>query len=77
MPDNISEARECRSAVLHNSPVERPYAKTRPLSLDTLRLDPPGTDEVLVKIVAAGLCHSDLSVMNGDRPRPTPSPARA
>ncbi|MCA9242219.1 MAG: zinc-dependent alcohol dehydrogenase family protein [Planctomycetales bacterium] len=72
MPDNISEARECRSAVLHNSPVERPYAKTRPLSLDTLRLDPPGTDEVLVKIVAAGLCHSDLSVMNGDRPRPTP-----
>jgi alcohol dehydrogenase len=27
---------------------------------------------VLVKIRAAGLCHSDLSVINGDRPRPTP-----
>jgi alcohol dehydrogenase len=25
-----------------------------------------------VKIAAAGLCHSDLSVINGDRPRPTP-----
>jgi alcohol dehydrogenase len=25
-----------------------------------------------VKIQAAGLCHSDLSVINGDRPRPTP-----
>jgi alcohol dehydrogenase len=27
---------------------------------------------VLVRIVAAGLCHSDLSVINGDRPRPMP-----
>jgi alcohol dehydrogenase len=27
---------------------------------------------VLVRIVAAGLCHSDLSVINGDRPRPVP-----
>jgi alcohol dehydrogenase len=27
---------------------------------------------VLVKIGAAGLCHSDLSVIDGNRPRPTP-----
>jgi len=27
---------------------------------------------VLIKIAAAGLCHSDLSVINGDRPRPIP-----
>ena len=27
---------------------------------------------MLVKIGAAGLCHSDLSVINGDRPRPMP-----
>jgi alcohol dehydrogenase len=27
---------------------------------------------VLIKVVAAGLCHSDLSVINGDRPRPMP-----
>jgi alcohol dehydrogenase len=27
---------------------------------------------VLVRIAAAGLCHSDLSVINGDRPRPLP-----
>jgi D-arabinose 1-dehydrogenase-like Zn-dependent alcohol dehydrogenase len=26
----------------------------------------------LVRVKAAGLCHSDLSVINGDRPRPTP-----
>ncbi|MEC7257101.1 MAG: zinc-dependent alcohol dehydrogenase family protein [Pseudomonadota bacterium] len=61
-----------RSAVLRHSPVSRPYADTRPLTLETLTLDAPGQDEVLVRIAAAGLCHSDLSVINGDRPRPTP-----
>ena len=28
--------------------------------------------EVLVRMRAAGLCHSDLSTINGDRPRPVP-----
>jgi alcohol dehydrogenase len=37
-----------------------------------LTLDPPGPREVLVRMRAAGLCHSDLSVINGDRPRPLP-----
>jgi len=63
---------ETRAAVLWDSPAERPYAKTRPLSIETLRLDPPGDGEILVRIGAAGLCHSDLSVINGDRPRPLP-----
>ena len=39
---------------------------------DALELDPPGPGEVLVRIKAAGLCHSDLSVINGNRPRPMP-----
>ena len=72
MSETFQSIRTTRSAVLHQSPFERPYAKTRPLSIETLRLDPPHSNEVVVKIVAAGLCHSDLSVMNGDRPRPTP-----
>ena len=72
MPKPSAPVRRSRSAVLHNSPVERPYAETLPLSLDMLELDPPGRDEVVVKIAAAGLCHSDLSVINGDRPRQTP-----
>ncbi|WP_233560076.1 zinc-dependent alcohol dehydrogenase family protein [Teichococcus wenyumeiae] len=37
-----------------------------------MELRPPGPEEVLVKIAAAGLCHSDLSGINGDRPRPLP-----
>lgn len=61
-----------RAAVLRASPVERPYAETRPLSIETIEVVSPGPDEVLVKVAAAGLCHSDLSVINGDRIRPTP-----
>ena len=49
-----------------------PYAETRPCVIETLDLEGPGHGEVLVKIEAAGLCHSDLSVINGDRPRPMP-----
>jgi alcohol dehydrogenase len=49
-----------------------PYAQSKPLSVEQVDLDPPGKDEVLVRIAAAGLCHSDLSVINGDRPRPPP-----
>jgi alcohol dehydrogenase len=50
----------------------RPYAQSQPLVIEDLDLDPPGEGEVLVRIRAAGLCHSDLSTINGDRPRPTP-----
>jgi alcohol dehydrogenase len=35
-------------------------------------LDPPGPGELLVRIDAAGLCHSDLSVVDGSRVRPVP-----
>ena len=61
-----------KAAVLRRMGVEAPYAETKPLSIETVELDPPGREEVLVRIGAAGLCHSDLSVINGDRPRPLP-----
>jgi alcohol dehydrogenase len=61
-----------RAAVLNAMGVKPPYAQTKPLAIETVELDPPGRGEVLVRIAAAGLCHSDLSVINGDRPRPTP-----
>ncbi len=61
-----------KAAVLQEMGRPRPYAKSKPLIIEELELDPPGDGEVLVKIRAAGLCHSDLSVINGDRPRPTP-----
>ncbi|MBX9575059.1 MAG: zinc-dependent alcohol dehydrogenase family protein [Caulobacteraceae bacterium] len=61
-----------RAAVLRATGAARPYADSRPLSIETVRLDPPGPGEVLVAIKAAGLCHSDLSVIDGNRPRPLP-----
>ncbi|MGF1631025.1 MAG: zinc-dependent alcohol dehydrogenase family protein [Kiloniellaceae bacterium] len=61
-----------KAAVLHETGRPRPYAESRPLLVEDLELDMPGEGEVLVRIGAAGLCHSDLSVVNGDRPRPVP-----
>ena len=61
-----------RAAVLHEMELPPPYAESRPLHIEEVELDPPGEGEVLVEVKAAGLCHSDLSVINGDRPRPTP-----
>ena len=60
------------AAVLRAMGAPQPYAQSRPLTLEELDLAPPGPGEVLVRIAAAGLCHSDLSVINGDRPRPLP-----
>ncbi len=61
-----------RGAVLNAMGAEPPYAASRPLAIQEVELDAPGQGEVLVRVAAAGLCHSDLSVINGDRPRPTP-----
>ena len=36
-----------------------------PLSLEELELEQPRRDEVLVRIVAAGICHTDISYRNG------------
>lgn len=60
------------AAVLEAMGAPRPYAASHPLTLKTLELAAPGPGELLVRIEAAGLCHSDLSVVNADRPRPMP-----
>ncbi len=39
---------------------------------DDIEMAPPGPGEVRVKVVASGVCHSDLSVQNGTIPLPTP-----
>ncbi len=61
-----------KAAVLQQMGLATPYATSRPLTIETVDLAPPGAGEVLIKVAAAGLCHSDLSVINGDRPRPMP-----
>ncbi|UJL45502.1 zinc-dependent alcohol dehydrogenase family protein [Virgibacillus sp. NKC19-16] len=63
---------QVKSAVLRESGLDTPYAKSQPIKIETLELDAPKQGEVLIQIKAASLCHSDLSVINGSRPRPLP-----
>lgn len=61
-----------RAAILEQSGLPTPYAESRPLAVRQVDLAGPGQGEVLVRVMAAGLCHSDLSVIEGSRPRPLP-----
>ncbi|MEO7773655.1 MAG: zinc-dependent alcohol dehydrogenase family protein [Steroidobacteraceae bacterium] len=61
-----------KAAVLREIGRKGPYAQTRPLEITELELDPPGRGELLLGMRAVGLCHSDLSVIDGNRPRPVP-----
>ena len=61
-----------RAAVLNAIGAKAPFVDSKPLTIEEVELASPGHGEVLVRIGAAGLCHSDLSVINGDRPRPMP-----
>ncbi|HEY6574889.1 MAG TPA: alcohol dehydrogenase catalytic domain-containing protein [Mycobacterium sp.] len=61
-----------RGAVLDRIGAPRSYAESRPITIADLDLAPPGDTELLVRIEAAGLCHSDLSVVDGNRVRPVP-----
>ncbi len=64
--------RTMRAAVLRETGLPAPYAQSRPLSIEEVALELPGRGEIMVKIRAAGVCHSDLSAINGDRPWPMP-----
>ncbi len=61
-----------KAAVIREMGMAPPYANSKPLKIEEVELAPPGEREVLVQIKAASLCHSDLSTVNGDRPRQTP-----
>jgi alcohol dehydrogenase len=61
-----------KAAVLYEMGLERPYVDSKPIKIEELELDRPREGEVLVKVAAAGICHSDLSVLAGVRPRPLP-----
>jgi len=57
-----------RASVLWKIGAERPYAQSRPLATEHLDLEGPRAGEVLLAVRAAGLCHSDLSAVDGVRP---------
>jgi Zn-dependent alcohol dehydrogenase len=53
-----------RAAILEHS--------GEPVAIETIDLDPPAAGEVLVRMTASGVCHSDLHVRDGEWPRPGP-----
>lgn len=42
------------------------------LSIEALSLEPPRSHEILVRVVATGVCHTDLVVLAGHLPTPFP-----
>ena len=60
------------TAVLRAVTEARPYSQSRPMALEEVELAPPRPGELLVRMEAAGVCHSDLSVVDGSRVRPLP-----
>lgn len=61
-----------RAAVLYKTGAPQPFAQSLPFVVDEVTLAGPERGEVLVEIVGAGLCHSDLSAVDGSRPRQLP-----
>lgn len=64
--------RTTRSVILDQLGAERPYAVSEPVRVRSVTLGAPRAGELRVRVDAAGVCHSDLSVVNGSRPRPVP-----
>lgn len=53
-----------RAAVCHGA--------GEPWTVTELELDPPGRGEIRVKVIAAGMCHSDDHIQKGDAPMRMP-----
>ena len=51
---------------------ERFYADTKTVVLEDVPIPEPGPGEVLVKVAFCGICHSDLSLINGTFPTQAP-----
>lgn len=61
-----------KAAVLDSCTTARPFSESRPLTIETVEAEAPREHEVLVRIGAASLCRSDLSVITGVRAWPMP-----
>ena len=51
---------------------ERFYADSKTIAVEDVPIPEPGPGEVLVKVAFCGICHSDLSLINGTFPAQRP-----
>ncbi len=49
------------------------YEHDTPLRVEEVEVDPPKGGEVLVRMAASGVCHSDLHMLKGIHPAPLPA----
>ena len=61
-----------KAAILRTTSAQRPFSVSKPLNIEEVELDPPKRGEVLIKVKAVGLCHSDLVAITGERAKPMP-----
>lgn len=61
-----------KAMVLRELGLPAPYAESQPLQIETISLLPPKPSDLVVKVMGGGLCHSDLSVIDGTRGRTVP-----
>lgn len=57
---------EATAAVLREPTDSHAFAEDRPVTIETVELDPPEASEVLVEISAGSLCHTDISITLGE-----------
>jgi len=57
-------SRDSRAAVM--------YDFNAPLAVESLRIKDPRPDQIVVRVVASGICHTDLSVVRAALPYPPP-----
>ncbi|MEN0139646.1 MAG: zinc-binding dehydrogenase [Rhodococcus sp. (in: high G+C Gram-positive bacteria)] len=58
---------QIEAAILHAVGLPEPWEHSEPIEVTKVELDDPQAGEVLVRMEAAGVCHSDLSRVTGDR----------
>jgi len=61
-----------KAAVLYEVGKKPPFTESLPMTVEEVELDGPRDGEVLVEVYRAGICHSDLAVVDGTRVRPVP-----
>jgi propanol-preferring alcohol dehydrogenase len=70
-PDNHRERMKIMTGKMMKAAVVREFGK--PLVIECVPVPVPGPGEILVKVVACGVCHTDLHAADGDWPvKPTP-----
>ncbi len=61
-----------KAAILFEQGAPAPFAQSQPIQIEEVDLAPPGPGELLIQTGAAGLCHSDLSMIQGLIPKGMP-----